>query len=563
MGSRIVMNPDFREAAADVLRLLEDRERLKAKGVVKSNMVRSVYRVEAGGFPIFLKTYHAAGLFNMLKSLVVPSRALAEWTAMMRLTDLHIPTALPIAYGETRRCGFLIDSFFAALAVGRTGDSDGLESADALQFNSVVAKMKRLGTWSPEKRDSLYSNLAKLVSSLHRHAVKHGDFHVGNVVAPFRENESPELHIIDLHAVSFPSALPKRTKLLNLAKVAEGIRYNERDDVRFFLEKYLALNPGFAGDLDTLDEEISRMIRQLDRRRIRSRTRRCLARSTEFLPAQKAGCRMNLRRPFTPDEVLDAIGIHDSVPRQGDERLIFPSNKNKVTVVETETSAGPTKLCVKEYRKQGLLRRLCPVPSEAKRSWIAGRGLEVRLVGTPETVAWARKEGRHYLITRFVDKAEKLFTHASRCMESMGGAARAGFLRGLAEETARFMRQVHESGVRHRDMSEQNLLVEGEEGKRAFFLTDLDTVRFVDSVGERRIVKNLVQLGHLPPEIDVIPKARFLKAYLGKAGKGEFRRLLGQINSAIVLRMASKRMRYARRGDYDPHPFPSKLKREW
>jgi len=563
MSTRIETNPEYREAAEEILRLLENREQLASKRIVKSSMVRSVYHLQADGFTIFLKKYHSRSIVDKLKSLVAPSRAVTEWTAMNRLIDFRIPTAVPVIFGETRRSGLLVDSFFAALAIGSKKNNRGEEVEDALQFNSIVAWMKRREIWTDEIGDNLYGDLAELITRLHRRSVKHGDFHVGNIVAPRTEIPRPTLHVIDLHTVKFPSSLSRRFRLLNLAKLVEGIRYNSPEEVKIFLEKYISLNPDFAESAAALEKEIMQSIRRLDRRRIGSRTRRCLARSTEFSPARKDGCLLNLRRPFTPEEILGAIAVHDGIPRQGDDRLIYPSNKNKVTVVTQETSRGPTKLCVKEYRKLGFPAAWIPSLSEARRSWIAGRGLEVRLIDTPQTVAWVRKGGRHYLVTRFIDGAEKLFSYAARSMEGMEGAERAAFLRTLAGEAARFMRRLHDSGVRHGDMSEQNLLVKEDEGGRSLCLIDLDTVGFRRRLCESRIVKNLIQLGHLPAEIDVIQKARFLEVYLGESRAPEFRGLLRRINNGILERMAAKRMRYAKRGEPDPHPFPSRLKRNW
>jgi len=242
-----------------------------------------------------------------------------------------------------------------------------------------------------------------------------------------------------------------------------------------------------------------------------------------------------------------------------------------VTVIDGWSAAGPARLCLKEYRRlnafrrllRGILCRVLRLPSEAKLSWVGGRGLEVRGIATPETVAWIRGKGREFVVTRFLDGALKLHEFAARRGAGLSSGERGAFLRGLAAETALFVRRLHDSGVRHRDLCEQNILVRENGVKRTLYLTDLDTAGFAHRLGTSRIIKNLVQLGHLPADVDVIVKARFLKAYLGDSGGAERRRLFGLVDKDVLERMQAKRKRYLKRGAPDPHPRPSALRRSW
>ncbi len=516
-------------------------------------MVRTVYEATAGGATFLLKHYHSAGLVNALKYTILPTRASTEWKVMQRFNELGIPTARPIIFGEKRRLGFLADSFFAASFID-----------DSKSYGPFTLKLMRQGLWNETIKTVLFSKLARLTAQLHEASVFHADFHLGNVLVSNQKSPSPDLHVIDLHTVYFPRRLKRRQILLNLARVAESIRQLGADQVPIFLDMYLDLRPGFAPSTKDLAAEVGRLVAALDRRKIKSRTRRCLLRSSRFTPARRGRFKMNLRRTVTPQEVIDIISAHDSVAPSGDSRLIPPSNKNKVTALKATISSGPTKFCVKEYRPRSIVRRLLPLASEAKRSWIAGLGLEVRQTPTPETVAWVRGQGREFIITRFIEGAFKLHDYALRARMELPIEERLAFVDALTADVAGFIRHIHETGVCHHDLCEQNILVAGKGPRRTLYLIDLDTVTFRRRLSYGRIVKNLVQLGHLPGDVGVLVKARFLTLYTGQTPREAVRgALFNRIDAGILRRMQAKRRRFLARGDADPHPAPSALKRDW
>jgi len=524
-----------------------------ATRIIKSNMVRTVYEAEIGERHFLLKHYHSSGLANAVKYMLLPTRASTEWRVMQRFKELGIPTASPIVYGEKRQLGFLADSFFAATFI-----------EDSISYGPFTLKLMRQGLWNETIKNLLFSKLARLTAMLHEASVFHADFHLGNVLVSNQKSPSPDLHVIDLHTVYFPRRLKRRQALLNLARVTESIRQLGADQVPIFLEMYLALRNGFAPSTEHLAAEVGRLVAALDRRKMKSRTRRCLVPSSQFTRARIDRFRMNLRRTVTPEEVIDIIRTHDTVAARGDSRLIPPSNKNKVTAIEAETGSGPAKYCVKEYRRRSLARRFLPFPTEARRSWIAGLGLEVRGTATPETVAWARGQGREFIITRFIEGAAKLHEYALRNRMNLPPLERSSFDHALTAEVARFVRHIHDMGVCHHDLCEQNILVAGSGPRRILYLIDLDTVTFKRRLATRRFVKNLVQLGHLPGDVGVLLKARFLTWYMGpEAARADFRAFFKRINAGILQRMEAKRRRFLARGDADPHPVPSALKRDW
>lgn len=529
------MNSDFADAAGILISELDGIASKPGVTLVKSNMVRTVYRLEAGGVRLFVKAYHSSGPLEALKALIRPSRALSEWNAMIGLQEAGIATARPVLYGEKRRFGTLRYAYFAATEV-----------EDALSFGAFVEHEREQGRWNAARKDAVYTSLAGLTARLHAAAIRHGDFHLGNILV-----RGDDVFLIDLHTVSFPARLDRASKILNLARAAEVLgRLDGGEDLALFLGRYLEASPGFAPSEEALRSEVTAVTRRLDRRRLKSRTRRCMKKSSEFARVEREGYVLRHRRRYAPEKIIAALAEHDRVT-EGDERLLHPVFKNKVTAVHG--------LCVKEYLSRSLFKRLLPQLSEARRSWIAGRGLEVRGIATPETAAWVRGRGREFLVTAYAPAVRLHDFIKARCA-GLEPRAAATEQKTLAVALAPIIRKIHDTDIRHRDLSEQNILAI--EGPR-FLLIDLDTLAFGRSPSFEMRMKNLMQLGHMPDDVSVLAKARFLSLYLGPGRRKEWRAMMRLLDAQILARMTRKRVKFERLGLDDPHPRPSKLKGSW
>lgn len=542
-GFIFLVNGEFFAAAESLIHRLKGLEGEEGASVVKKNMVRTVLRVEAEGMPLYIKRYHSSGLVEAVKSLLLPSRARSEWEAMARLSALGIPTAKPLFFGERRAAGVLKGAYFAAA-----------EIEDAVDFGAFVQRAVATGAWERELKEALYGNLAELTRALHAAGVRHGDYHLGNILV--QTHGAPRVYLIDLHTVSFPRTLSRGARILNLARVAEVLsKLDGGAYLDFFLEHYRKGASSIAPSLKDLRDEVMRIVHRLDLRRFKSRTRRCLKESTEFTRIRREGYVVRFRRTFDPEKILEAIQEHDTVKREGDERLLHPVFKNKVTRVMDS-------LCVKEYRPPSIGLRLIPFLSEARKAWIAGRALEVRGVDTPKTVAWVRGKGRAFLITRFT-AGQRLYEYIRESCASLDASDAAKWQKALSRETAALVRRIHELGIRHSDLSEQNILVEEDGEERSYLLIDLDTVSFRKRIKEEERIKNLIQLGHMPKEVNVLAKGRFLAHYLGGKRGRAWRRMIRTVNEGVLARMERKRRKFDRLGLPDPHPIPSRLKGGW
>ncbi len=547
-----MINNSFAGTGRALIDVLDSLDQDGGVRVIKRNMVRTVLCIEIEGVPLIVKKYHSSGLIEALKSFVLPSRASSEWNAMLRMREAGIPTARPVFFGEQRRAGFLKSSFFAAT-----------EIENVQKFGLYLARQRKRSDWIEKRRFELFEVLSRLTADLHKAGISHGDYHTGNILASVPDDRVPEIHLIDLHSVSFPKSLSRKTRLLNLARIAEVIIKAGKDrELNLFLGRYLQHLPELAPSLAALRQEVESITGKLLRRRAKSRTRRCLMRSSGFTPSVLNGFKLNHRRSYTKDVIMEALNAHDSVTSEDDPRLLHPFIKNKVTGVEVHDPNGLYKLCVKEYRRRTWAKRHIIPTSEAKRAWIAGRGLEVRRIETPDTVAWVRGRGREFLITRFT-KGQRLHKYLESICSNLSPRKAARQQRVVATELAAFVKKIHDTGIRHRDLSEKNIIVEERNGRRVYLLIDCDTVTFKTRLGRKDRVRNLIQLGHMPDDINVLAKAYFIKQYLGKTHGHEWRSIMRKVNEGVLLRMKRKRARSKNEGLEDPHPIPSRLKGHW
>ncbi|MBI4577837.1 MAG: hypothetical protein HY722_16370, partial [Planctomycetes bacterium] len=468
--------------------------------IIKDNRARAVYRVPLDGAGTFyLKRYRVRGWLERLKHLLVPSKAVAEWRAMRELARRGLPTAEAVAVAERRRGPLLEGAAFVATAI---------EPSRTLG--------RHLGTLDATGRHAHLRALADLAARLHRAGARHPDFHLGNVLA-VPDADPPRLALVDLHAVSFPWGLGRRARLSSLAKLCEALVPAHPEDFRLVMETYHALEPGLAPDAASLAARVAREARRIRRRQVRSRSRRCLLESSRFTLERRGPLRIWRRRELGPDELLGLLARHEAALALGGPEVVARSRRAALTRLTRE---GGGAWCVKSFPSVNLLGCLPTLAgwSRGRRAWVAGNGLLVRGLPTPEPYARVEEGSlgfyrKGYLVTEFIDGAWPLHRYAAALPD---GPARRRFVAWLAGE----VRRLHESGARLHDLSAKNVLVRPDgEGWRLWFI-DLDDVLLWRSATASSRRRNLVQLGHLPRGAATrTDRLRFWRAYAGVAGE--------------------------------------------
>ena len=218
-------------------------------------------------------------------------------------------------------------------------------------------------------------------------------------------------------------------------------------------------------------------------------------------------------------------------------RLIDPAidgetvhwGRNYLYRTHLETPEGRLDVVVKQFRNHGLRGRLRRRlgGSKASRSWHNARALVAAGLKTADPVLLIeskRPDGPSFFVTRHlgeVTEARYLLRAANRHLEAEKFPELD--MRGFLEALGRALRQMHEAGFFHRDLSIGNVLFRAGEpvhGPGDLYLIDLNRARRKPhlSLGER--TRDLCRLAIFRPQHQRI----FLDAYWGAPGAGPIQR---------------------------------------
>jgi len=453
--------------------------------LIKHNNVRTVIALPLGEGRYFFKRYRARGVLERLKQLVLGSKAEREWRMLQAFERAGLPTAEAVALGRDGR----------GLAQSRcylvTREIEGAEA-----FIPFFQERARAGG-KPE----LLARLASLALRLHGAGVLHRDLHGGNLLVR-RSGADYELFVIDLHRASAGGEPGRRARLRNLAFFLHSLsKVTDASDRRDFLGHYAQCG-ACVGPEDAA--AIERAIGRLERRRIASRSRRCVVESSRFAVERGGALRGFRRRDLARVELDEALAHAEATlapGRPGPDVLKRrkPGRRTELACVRV----GGRALVVKRYAPRAL-----PLgPARGLGAWKAGNALLVRGLPAAEPLAFVTDRARvSWLVMR--EEPGLRLDHAL-AQGALDPRARAVLRRELAGLVAR----LHREGVRHPDLKASNLLVESGGGRVALKLLDYDRVRFGGAPGLRARAKNLAQLHASTPALRMRPRLAFLARY--------------------------------------------------
>jgi len=207
-------------------------------------------------------------------------------------------------------------------------------------------------------------------------------------------------------------------------------------------------------------------------------------------------------------------------------QLIKDQRKIKVGRVPLEMGGGLGHIYLKRYNAFSWRYRMVSlfVSSAALRSWVGAgilMGADFR-TGEPVAAVECRSWGmltKSFYIAEEIPSGSTVDGHwRERLMNlrgSEGFCQRRSFLGALAG----LFRSLHEMGIYHNDLKDANIIVcsDDKNGEGSFYLLDLEGIRRFRHLGERRRVKNLVQLNRtMGRMLSNTKKIYFLKTYLGR-----------------------------------------------
>jgi tRNA A-37 threonylcarbamoyl transferase component Bud32 len=503
----------------DVARRLDGLAEAPESTLIKRNLVRTVLRLALtpppdGLGPVIVKRYEIRGAWDWLKYWIRPSRAAAEWSAGRALAAAGVPTAVPIAKAERRRL-VLRD---AALVVP--------EIRDALRLDEFA---DRLSHSEPDPlREALFAELARIVRRMHDAGIVHRDLHAGNVLVAGPAG-APRIHLIDLHSVRVRATASRRQQRADLTKLLLSLRrHSTPEERRGVLAAYEAMGPRGSVAAELLgdgpgDGGLEARLSAREAKRFRSRTKRCLVRSSKFTISQTREFRLHHLRSLPADEVVALVRAHCEA-LGGDAGKIHEQGEHPTITRHTmNVGAASRSLVVKGYAIEGpsealwsLVRHPRPIAA-----WLAGNGLLVRGIAVAEPLALVlRRFGpfvRDAYLVRVDLGAECRSDRIARSCARNPGLTERAEKRALVAATGRFVRSLHAADIHHPGLKAENLFVRRGPGEvPEIVVADCDGVEFDRPVSPGMRVENLAQLSaSAPPSVSLTDRLRFFREYAG------------------------------------------------
>ncbi|MBI4605836.1 MAG: hypothetical protein HY721_28040, partial [Planctomycetes bacterium] len=433
-------------------------EGLEGVRVLKSNHFRTVFHVPGpapglvpglaeGG--LLAKVYRYTSRWDRLRYRLLPHRAEQEWRALRRFAELGLPTARALAVAEERREGRLVGGgLFAEFLAGTAPLAERLHDLCSGPGRGEGAAPL------PAAAIGLLEGAGRLVRAMHDRGVAHRDLHAGNILV---EAGGASLRLIDLHTCVFRRSIGRRRRRAGVSKLLHSLRRSvPAAGLAALVEAYgpEALVPG--ADAARALEDLLEDVEAIQRKRQKSRSKRCFLPSTQFAVERSPGVRLYHLREV-PAEALEPLWTRDPPGR-----VLKAARRGWVAAA----GLGPRRVLVK-HRRYGLLEGIQSLfESHAlRRAYGGGHALAVRGIPTPRVVALreVRRLGmarEAHIVTELVEDGEPLDEHLFR--EYWGKpahGARALRKHAIVRAAGRLVRALHDAGLFPHDLSPQNLLV--------------------------------------------------------------------------------------------------------
>ena len=558
-GHSLWVAPGWEEALAkEFAPFLRSPEDAPGAEIVKQNRVRTVVRLSTSAGDVYWKRFRVVKTFDRFLHTFKPSAARREWRGLRALAAAGLSVPTPVLFGEERVGGTLVGSVLATLAV-----------PDARELTLLTDELRAAG--DEELRPQILARLASALRALFQAGGDHPDIHLGNFLLRPRPGEAVgELVALDLHSLRIRSGpLPASRRRHRLEKLAHSLGVcnpevaNEaRRELAWFCAAYVALDPE-QGAAEALEVALQAGADRLEARRLKSRDRRCLVDSTGFAVEREADRVIYRRREVSAAALLAAIEAEPEA-----EVHAHPRGRSRlVRVARPPGFPGEGPLIVKHYRYPKLRKRLAALADPlALRAWQAARACEIRHAPTPvhyglilEGRAWPRSAA---LVLDLL--ADVTMIHLLLAEDGLPSPASR---RALARAVGGVMGRFHASGLIHRDLAVQNILVRpaGPEDWEVWVI-DLDEVR-TGAMDRKGKLRALIHLADLPQQATRSDRLRFFRAYLAAGGRGVLaaeleawgeRGLGARVGEGLAKRARAKVKRMARRDHARPEPIDLK-----
>jgi hypothetical protein len=166
--------------------------------------------------PFIIKRYRSKNFWDAVKHLFRPSRARRAFERAFLLQRHNIPTAIPVAAGEKRRCRWLCESYLISIEIPDV---------------RTLWDVKRL-TKDPRHTRLLVRQLATTMARLHDAGFSHSDPNLANFLVCGDDARSVELILIDLDNVRPRGRVSLRQAAKDLRRLLR-VRISPREHLWF------------------------------------------------------------------------------------------------------------------------------------------------------------------------------------------------------------------------------------------------------------------------------------------------------------------------------------------
>ncbi len=495
-GMQWTIRDDLEEALLDgLLSRLKSPDSCPELCLIKDNNVRSVFSCitrDKTCPEVFIKYYKNTGLQHALKHMLVQSKAFSEWRVLNRFIEKRIPCPQALAFTEDRSCRILKDSYLITKSLH-----------PAIPLNEYVEQISYKTAFLKKKIEILHA-LADLVSSLHINGIFYRDLHAGNILIKINDPNAPELFCIDLHKAAVLPRLFQWMKVRDLAQLCNSLPSSRTDKIRF-LKQYCKTSMESSSSYHSLLRKVYVKRLQLEKCRIKSRSKRCIKKSSVFEVCRTWHQKYCGRKDFGKTAAQKVITLHVA-EREKDTSTAIKTSSKSVLTVHTIDNVQP--LCAKGYRYLGIFYSFKNLfrKSRAMKSWVAANSLLVRGIQTPAPLAiiekkWGPFLRESFIITSWLRNASELNNFIRIQLDTNSKTTKESFIQACA----RVLRRMHAAGVYHADLKSNNILVSGDAGTGwNFYFIDLDRVSFKNSLSFYQRANNLAQINASISEIMTI-----------------------------------------------------------
>lgn len=510
---------------------------------------RTIYRVRLGGLDFHLKHFRPVGVWESVRQafrqLMGKNRARKEFRFAQVLFEKGIPSITPLALGERRRFGLVLESFLFTETI-----------AGSTLFDLVESDGNRGPERPSSKRFPLTRQLARLAADLHAAGIEHRDLHERNLVVGRLGNGSFQFHLVDLHEVRTHVRMDWRTTRRELARMGRyfTLRTSRADRWRFFREyaRCLGFDPATT----------RRRSLEMEKETLRSRAdfwsrrdHRPLTKNPQ-ISRQSGIAASGWRQQLCPERLYGEFSQSPEAPFEK-PGITYLKDGRATRVIRL--SWHDRTLVYKQFYPKSWAYALVSLwrPNQPMRAWRAAFALRLREIPTPLPLALLQVSHfglvrSSFLLTEAVPGGETLRDYIERVLPSLEGSDGQRATRALVWQSAKLLRQLHDRLVSHRDLKASNILVAptADPGRPKFWLIDLDGVRTHQTLPFRHRLQNLARFHVSFYDSAWFTRAdrlRFLRAYLGQEfyQPGRWKALWRQIH-AETLRKIDRNRRHGR-----------------